>query len=207
MELIPALVENGIVPAVGHSDASYDQVRRAAELGLNHACHLFNAMGSIGHREPGTAGACLMIDSISVQVIPDGVHIHPDILRLTLKLKPPGSVALITDAVRAAGLGDGDYDMMGEPIKVRDGRVTDSRGKLAGSALTMPEALRNITRFTGIDLPEASALVSANPAAVLGDGDRGTIAPGNIADLVFLSKDLEVVAVMRNGRIIDTVER
>ncbi|MFC2075505.1 N-acetylglucosamine-6-phosphate deacetylase [candidate division KSB1 bacterium] len=203
MELIPILVEGGIVPTVGHSEASYRDLTAAADLGLSHACHLFNAMGPINHREPGTAGGCLLLDSISVQLIADGIHLHPDIFKLALKLKPVGGAVLITDAVKAAGLGDGDYDMMGEPIKVREGRVTDRDGRLAGSVVTMPEALGNAMRFAGLDLVTASRLTSDNPADVLGDSRRGIIAPDMAADLVFVDDDLKILRVMKAGRLIE----
>ncbi|MCI3919378.1 N-acetylglucosamine-6-phosphate deacetylase [Paenibacillus sp. TRM 82003] len=200
--VIRALREAGIVAAAGHTDASYDRVVAAADEGLSHAVHTFNAMTGLHHREPGVVGAVLTDPRLAAEVIADGVHVHPAAVKLLTRTKTDGSLMLVTDAMSAAGLGDGDYSLGGLDVTVRDGvaRLTQG-GSLAGSTLTMIDAFRFMVRRIGLSVPEASRLASANAAARFGLADRfGAIRPGAAADLVLLSPELEHVATLRDGR-------
>ncbi|PZD94073.1 N-acetylglucosamine-6-phosphate deacetylase [Paenibacillus sambharensis] len=202
-ELIRFLKEKGIVASCGHTDASYDVITEAANSGLQHAVHTFNAMRGLHHREPGTAGAVLTLDDISTEVIADGHHVHAGAIRLLLRCKPLNKVILITDAISAAGLGDGSYELGGLPLSVKDGVARLQKdGSLAGSTLTMLSAFRFVIEHCGLSPLEASRLASANPALLLGMEEHlGTIASGKSADLVLLNRQLEHQATWVNGEL------
>ncbi|MFQ6097646.1 MAG: N-acetylglucosamine-6-phosphate deacetylase, partial [Armatimonadota bacterium] len=196
-EMIARLVDAAVVPAVGHSDATYEQVRRAADAGVCHATHLFNAMRGVAADEPGTVGACLLDERISVELIADGIHLHPGALRLVRRVKQTGKICLITDAVRAAGMQEGAYasDAGGRAVTVRNGAVRLEDGTLAGSTLTMNRAVRNMIRLAGCSIQEAVRMASTSPAAVLGLSDRkGMLKAGMDADIVIADDDLQVHA-------------
>ncbi|REE82702.1 N-acetylglucosamine-6-phosphate deacetylase [Paenibacillus taihuensis] len=180
------LAESGIVAAAGHTDALYSQVVDAADAGLTQAVHTFNAMRGLHHREPGTVGAVLTDHRIHAELIADGHHVHPAAIRLLVAAKPRDRVILITDAMSAAGLGDGQYDLGGLVVDVADGvaRLRDG-GALAGSTLTMIDAFRFMLAHTGLSVAEVSQMASGNPARQLGIDDvTGSIAEGKLADLV-----------------------
>lgn len=195
------LTAAGVVPAIGHTDASYDVVREAIDAGARVGTHLFNAMSGLHHREPGAAGA-LLEGPVDAEVIADGVHLHPAVLRTVFAAKP-GRCVLVTDAMAAAGAEDGDYRLGPMAIEVRDGvaRLADGtgRGAIAGSTLTMDGALRHAVRDAGVPLLDAVHAASTAPARVLGLTDVGALAPGRRADLVVLGPELDVVRVMRAG--------
>ncbi|MCM3746768.1 N-acetylglucosamine-6-phosphate deacetylase [Paenibacillus pasadenensis] len=194
LEMIAWLAEQGIAVAAGHTDAKYDVMEAAADAGLNSAVHTFNACRGLHHREPGTVGAVLTDDRIHAEVIADGHHVHDAIMRLLGRVKPDGKLLLITDAMSAAGLQDGQYELGGQAVTMKDGvcRLTVG-GNLAGSTLTMENALKRFIAATGWTVPQASVLASANPAALIGLGDQtGSIAAGKWADLVLLTEELEV---------------
>jgi N-acetylglucosamine-6-phosphate deacetylase len=198
---IRQLTAQGVVVAAGHTDASYDQLRAAADAGLSHAAHMFNAMTGLHHREPGVVGATLTDPRIVAEVIADGVHVHPAAIQLLTQTKTAGNLLLITDAIAAAGLGDGNYNLGGLDVTVRDNVARLTHGNnLAGSTLTMIDAFRFMVRRIGLSVPEASRLASANPAKQLGASHTvGSIRPGAKADLVLLTQDLDIVAVYRDG--------
>lgn len=200
--LIERLAREGVVVAAGHTDASYEQVVHAADKGLRQAVHTFNAMTGLHHRKPGTAGAVLTDDRICAEVIADGHHVHPGAIKLLTKTKTANNLILITDAVAAAGLGDGSYTLGGLEVTVANGVATLTHGNsLAGSTLTMIEAFRFMVRRVGLTVPEASALASANAARQLGLAARiGAIRPGMAADFVLLTPGLDIRAVYRDGR-------
>ncbi|XEC96477.1 N-acetylglucosamine-6-phosphate deacetylase [Paenibacillus tarimensis] len=202
MEFITWLTDKGIIAAAGHTDATYDVIERAVRYGLSHAVHTFNAMTPLHHRSPGTAGAVLTLDDIHAEIIADGHHVHPAVIRLLVRVKPEGKLILITDAMSAAGLGNGVYELGGLAVTVQDGiaRLTDG-GSLAGSTLTMIEAVRYMLEHTGMSLVEVSRLASANPARRLGIANRtGTIATGKQADLVWTDDRLNIRQTWVNGR-------
>jgi N-acetylglucosamine-6-phosphate deacetylase len=199
IELIGDVLDAGGAAAIGHSDATYAEARAAIDAGATLATHLFNGMRPLHHREPGIIGAALT-SGISCEVINDGVHVHPAIT--TLVAEVPGRAVLVTDAIRAAGMGDGEFFVGGLHVRVSNGQArlagTDT---LAGSSLTLDAALRRAVQECGLPIEVASAAVSGNPARVIGiENDCGAIVVGRAADLVVLDEDLMVVGVMAGGQ-------
>jgi N-acetylglucosamine-6-phosphate deacetylase len=201
LELVQLLVGEGVAPSLGHSDASYDETLAAVRAGARAATHLFNGMGPFHHRDPGVIGAALDMPEVSCELICDGTHLAPAAVRLTYRAKGNTGVRLVTDAMQAAGMPDGQYRLGAATVEVRDGVATLAGGRsIAGSTLTMDLAVRNAVRFLGISVPEAVTLASANPARLLGLDDRkGAIAAGMDADLLVLGEDLLCRATMVGG--------
>jgi len=199
---IERLVRAGAVASVGHTDATYAQAAAAFDAGATHATHLFNGMRPFHHREPGVIGAALDRPEVTCELICDGLHVDPAAMRLAQRLKGSGRTVLVTDAMRAAGLGDGRYRLGHLPVRVRDGRAElEGSGTLAGSTLTMGAAVRNAVALMGVSLGDAIRMASSTPARVLGlQARKGALAPGRDADLVVLDDDLEVSATMIAGR-------
>lgn len=198
LSLIRPLRDAGVIVAMGHSDASYDQAVAAIAAGANHATHLFNAMPPLHHRRPGLVGAALEAD-IPCELINDGRHVHPAMVRIAYdQLTRP---VLVTDAIDAAGVGDGRFELGGQEVEVQDGEARLARtGSLAGSTLTMDEAVRRAVTVSGLTIEQASLAASANPALVLGmQRELGSIAPALRADLVVLDDSLRVLKVMVAG--------
>jgi len=202
-ELITFARARGVAVAVGHSSASYEQVVEAVKLGLSQSTHTFNQMEGIHHRKPGTVGAALMLDEIYAQFIADGVHLHPAIVKMIVHLKGPDRAVLITDAIRGAGMPDGEYELGGQPITVKEGAVRLADGALAGSCLTMDQGVRNIAAFTGRPLAECLRMATLTPARAIGVAHRkGSIEPGKDADIVILNERLNVVATIVGGEVV-----
>ncbi len=194
--VIPELVAAGVVVAIGHTDATYDEARAAIEAGATAGTHLFNAMPPLHHRQPGPVAA-LLESSAYLELVADGVHVHPAVLALAWS---NGRTALVTDAMAAAGAADGEYTLGSLSVVVRDGEARlASSGAIAASTATLASSLRYATSMAGVPLPDALAAVSSTPAAMLGLEGVGSLAPGSYADLVELSDDLEVNRVMRRG--------
>ncbi|MFI6505257.1 N-acetylglucosamine-6-phosphate deacetylase [Nonomuraea typhae] len=201
LDTIREAVASGVIAAIGHSDATFDQTRAGIEAGGTVATHLYNAMPALGHRAPGPIAALLEDERVTVELINDGFHVHPAMIKLAFDVAGPGRTALITDAMMATGLSDGIYQLGAMAVDVTNGqaRLVEG-GSIAGSTLTMDAAFRRAVREVGLTLPEAVQVTAATPARVLGLSDRlGTIAAGRFADLVVLSSDLEVDGVMRRG--------
>jgi len=198
LELVADVVAAGAVAALGHSDATYAQARAAIDAGAQLCTHLFNGMRPLHHREPGLVGAALE-SGIACELINDGVHVHPAVTALLGRR--PEQLVLVTDAIDAAGVGDGAYVLGGQQVRVQDGQARlASTGSLAGSTLTMTEAVRRAVQVSGLSVEAASAAASGNPARVLGLQDRvGAISAGRAADFVVLDDDLQVRAVMAAG--------
>lgn len=205
VEVIEELVKNGIVAAIGHTNATYEETVRAIEAGARHATHLFNAMSGMHQREPGAATAALLDERVTVEQILDGIHVHPAMVELAVRLKGPERVVIITDAVKAAGLSDGDY-VYGDrkrTVRVRDGAPRLEDGRLAGSSLTMDRAVRNMMEKVGRSAGEAVRMATTTPAEVLGLGGRkGRVAAGYDADLTVFDEEWSVRATMVSGRIV-----
>jgi N-acetylglucosamine-6-phosphate deacetylase len=201
IEAVRQISTAGVVAAVGHTDATYDQTRAAIDAGARLGTHLFNAMRPLHHREPGPVGA-LLDSPVDVELIADGVHLHPAVLRTAFAAKP-GRTLLVTDAMAAAGSPDGDYRLGPMSIEVREGvaRLADGSGTgaIAGSTLTMDAAVRFAVRTAGLPLLDVVHAASTTPAAAWGLSDVGALEAGRRADLVVLDDGLEVVRVMRSG--------
>ncbi len=193
----------GCAVALGHTDASYEQAREAFKAGARHLTHAFNAMRPLHHRAPGPLGAALEADGVTVELIADGVHVHPVAARLLLLARGTANIALITDGVAPAGLPQGAFRLGGQEAQLSQGRVTLPDGTIAGGAATMDTVVRNIVEWGLAPLSEAVRMASTIPARVLGLGDRkGRIAPGYDADLVALDTELAVVRTWVGGQIV-----
>ena len=197
LDLVDELVARGITVSAGHTDASAEEAGAAFGRGVRTVTHLFNAMRPFGHRDPALAGAALLRDDVIVQIILDGVHLAEETVRLVWR-SAAGRVALVTDAVSGAGMGDGEYLLAGSEIEVRDGVVRGLDDVLAGSALTMIEAVRNLHAL-GVPLAAALDAATAVPARVLGLPTVGRLDVGLPADLVVLDDNLEIDRVCING--------
>ncbi len=192
-DMVRQLVAAGVTVAAGHTNAAYGTTRKALDAGLSGFTHLFNAMSPLTSREPGVVGAALECQSAWCGIIVDGRHVDPAVLRIALRTRPLDRFMLVTDAMPTVGLVDKNFDLQGRHIRVVDGVCVDDHGTLAGSDLDMAGAVRNAMSMLGLSLEDAVAIASAAPAAFLGlAGERGTIAPGQAADLVLLDDALNV---------------
>ena len=198
---IELLHRYGIVAACGHTDATFAQIEAAVQYGLRHAVHTYNAMKGLHHREPGTLGAVMLNEQITAEIIADGIHVHPAAVRLLLKAKGADRTVLVTDAISAAGMADGDYELGGLPVVVEQGVARLQRdGSLAGSTLTMIEGFRFLIEQAGLTLSEASRVASLNPAGVLGIAEQyGSIEIGKRADLLLMDERFELQQVFIAG--------
>jgi len=194
-DAIRSLTERGLLVALGHSTAAYEEAVAATDAGARLVTHLFNGMEPAHHRQPGLAGAALTDDRLAVSVIADLVHVHPAALRLAFRAKPKEKIALVTDAVAWRSPRSADRD-----VGVRDGAPRLPDGTLAGSALTMDTAVRNAVDHAGIALDDAIAAASTTPADLLHARDRGRLETGARADIVALGRGLEVRATWLAGR-------
>ncbi|KQR53902.1 N-acetylglucosamine-6-phosphate deacetylase [Leifsonia sp. Leaf336] len=200
MEAVRAFVDAGVVVAVGHTGADYEQTRAAFDAGATILTHAFNGMDGIHHRSPGPVAAATRTPGVTVEVINDGVHVHPEVVRMAFAAAP-GRVALITDAMAAAGEADGDYFLGSLQVQVRGGvaRLSDG-GSIAGSTLTQDAALRRAVQEVGVSVEEAVLALTGTPAAAIGRADDlGRLAPGYSADAVLLDDDFRVLQVWSGG--------
>ena len=195
MEFISYVASKAAV-SLGHTSCSYDQAMEAFARGASHATHLFNGMEPLHHRKPGIIAAA-MDAGASVELICDGLHIHPAVIRLAHRLYGD-KLNLISDSLRCAGMPDGDYELGGQPIVVKDGKATLLDGTLAGSSISMLDALRNVVRF-GLPLADAVYAASTAPALAAGLTDVGAIQVGKCADLLLMDSELNLQAVFVDG--------
>jgi N-acetylglucosamine-6-phosphate deacetylase len=205
-DAVRLLTDSGVIAAIGHTDATYTQTREAIELGAPVGTHVFNAMRPVHHREPGPVTALLEQEQVLCEVVNDGLHVHPSVVSLMYSAAGAHRIALITDAMVAAGVGDGEYRLGALTVQVRDGEARLAEGdSLAGSTLTMDNALRNAVRLAGVSLVDAAISAALTPARALGLADQvGSLENGKQADLVVLDEDLRVASVMRKGAWVDT---
>ena len=200
LELIRAAVSSGVVAAVGHTEATYEQTLAAIDAGATVATHVYNAMRPLGHRDPGPIAAVLGDERVTVELILDNVHVHPGAARLVFDAAGPERVSLVTDAMSATGLGDGEYTLGDLRVRVQGGeaRLVEN-GAIASSTIVLPQAVRN-TVALGVPVEDAVRSASSVPAAALGLDDVGRVETGGHADLLVLNEDLSVADVMYRGR-------
>lgn len=187
-EVIAEAARRGVCVSLGHSDADLAAAERGIAAGARHATHTFNAMRPLDHRSPGILGAVLTDARVSADIIADGIHLDPAIVKLFARAKGPEQTVLITDAISATGMPDGRYRLGSFEVDVRDGKCT-AGGTLAGSVLTMDRAVRNLARFAEWNLPQAVSAASRNPARVAGITNKGVLAVGADADFVVLTPE------------------
>ncbi|WEO96717.1 N-acetylglucosamine-6-phosphate deacetylase [Streptomyces sp. FXJ1.172] len=201
VDSVRLLAEHGVIAAIGHTDATYEQTVEAIDAGATVATHLFNAMPALGHRTPGPIAALLEDERVTVELINDGTHLHPAALELAFHHAGADRVAFITDAMDAAGIGDGRYMLGPLEVEVSDGvaRLVHG-GSIAGSTLTQDRAFKRAVSVDRLSVEDAVTALSVNPARLLGLSDRiGSLEPGKDADLVVLDANFDLKGVMRRG--------
>src|SRR5271166_3273021 len=200
MEVITEAARRKVCVSIGHSDALIEGARAAVKAGARHATHTFNAMRPLDHREPGILGEVLTSDQLTADIIADGIHLAPEIVKLFLQAKGIERAVLITDAMAATGMPDGTYQLGPIQVEVKNGRCT-SNGTLAGSVLTMDRAVRNVMQFSTWSLRDAVRAATLNPTSATGLSEHGRLMPGAEANLVVLSSDGDVKKTIVRGRI------
>ncbi|MCI2425226.1 N-acetylglucosamine-6-phosphate deacetylase [Candidatus Acetothermia bacterium] len=200
--LIARIREIGAIPSLGHSAATYEQALTAIDQGIGLFTHLFNAMRGLHHREPGALGAALDSD-VMVELIADGVHVHPMLIRLLRKTKGIEQICLVTDSISAAGLTDGQYSLGGLAVFVKNGEARLADGTLAGSTLTMEHAVKNFIEFTGCSVVDGVKTATLNPAKLLKiDEKKGSLEEGKDADITIFDADFNIYYTIINGEIV-----
>jgi len=202
-DVIAEAVGGGIAVALGHSDATYEEAQRAFALGVSHVTHCFNAMRPFHQRDPGCLVAALNAPGVLVELIADGVHVHPAAMEMLLRLKGVEKTVLVTDAIPVAGVGNGEFELQGARVEVKDGIARRADGTLVGSAMPLDSMVRNAVACLPVTPAEAIRMATLNPASVIGMADRkGRIAPGYDADLVVLSPELRVEMTFVAGELV-----
>ena len=201
-EVMRAAAGDGVVLSIGHSTALYQDIEAAIDNGAAHVTHMFNAMSPFHHREPGVIVGALLRNELKLELIADGIHVHPAVMKLMYNIKGDGGIVLITDAIRASGMPDGEYTFMDQKIIVKDKKAFLQDGTLAGSTLTMDAAIKNMVELVGVPLTDAVRMASLNGAKVLGlENRKGILAVGKDADLVVMDKEFEVQMTIFEGAV------
>ena len=207
IELVRELHARGWIVSIGHTRATFELLDEALAAGASHMTHFMNAMPPLHHRSPGPVGWGLSHDEVTCDMIADGVHLDREVLRLLSKMKSADRLLLISDAVAPAGMGDGDYEIWGETIKVKDGRTANGRGAIAGSVISMLDAVRMMLSL-GAAETDVAMMAAGNPAKLLGiDDECGFIAEGKRADLVALDANGNVALTIIGGRVFESSEQ
>jgi N-acetylglucosamine-6-phosphate deacetylase len=202
LDFVKKMVSMGWVVSIGHSDATYEEARQAISAGINHATHLFNAWREFHHREPGGVGAVLDDERVFVELIADGIHVHPAFIRLAIFRKGKDRVCLITDSLKASGLPDGTYAwgemeivLRGNEVRLKDSRV------LAGSVLHLNHGVKNVLEWTGLSVPEVVSMASLTPARSVGLGHMvGSLEKGKRADVAIFDRNFETIETYLRGK-------
>ncbi len=203
VEVAALLRGAGVVASLGHSNSDYATAAEALAGDFTHVTHTFNAQRGFHHREPGVLGAVLSSDCITAELIADTVHVHPGAMKVMMRCLGSDRVVLITDAMAAAGLGDGEYELVGEQVFVKDGVAREASGTIAGSTATLNRCVRNMVEVVGVPLPDAVKMATLNPARVLHiDNHQGVLAPGREATLTVLDPDFNVMVTMVRGQVV-----
>ncbi|HEY0461321.1 MAG TPA: N-acetylglucosamine-6-phosphate deacetylase [Pyrinomonadaceae bacterium] len=201
IELVKELRKQNWIPSIGHTRADFDTLEKAFAAGAKHVTHLFNAMTGVHHRDIGVAGWALTKDEISCEIIADRIHVHPKMLEFARQNKPADKLLLVSDSVAPTGLGDGEFELWGEKIAVVGGRTQNERGSIAGSVITVLDAVKNYLALGASEI-EVSRMASANAAKLLGlEKTHGTIETGKRADLVALDERRNVSLTVIGGKI------
>jgi N-acetylglucosamine-6-phosphate deacetylase len=200
LAMIRTLVEAGVAVSIGHTDATYEQTQQAIQLGATHMTHCFNAMRPLRHREPGPLGAMVEAAQVRGELIADGVHVHPAAMRVLMRALGTERTVIVTDAQAAAGTHDATFEFAGQPATVTGGAARLADGTIAGSVLTMDQALRNVLQLDGISLCEAVSMLTLNPARAAGAAARkGRLRAGYDADLLVFDASLTLQATFCRG--------
>lgn len=201
LEAIAWLKEQGVIVSAGHTGASFAQASQAVDAGVRHFTHCFNAMTGLHHREPGVVGAAMYHEQLSTELIADGIHVHPAVMNILYRVKTAGRLALVSDSMRAAAMGEGTYDLGGQEVHVHGDQAKLADGTLAGSILTLNRAVGNMVTLSKVPLPEAVEMASHTPATILGLGERkGRLAAGYDADVTVLDKQFDVSMTFVAGK-------
>ena len=201
--LIDECARRGITVSAAHTNANYEEMQRGVDHGVTQLTHSYNAMQPLGHRELGTIGAAMTLPQINCELIADNIHVHPAAQKILVDVKTPSGVILVTDAIRSAGLPEGDYILDERPIRIREGAVRLSDGTLAGSVLTMERALQNVCAATGRPLEEMWVTSSLNAARAIGlSARKGSLEIGKDADLVLLDNAFNVSMTIIQGEVV-----
>jgi N-acetylglucosamine-6-phosphate deacetylase len=204
-DLIRLLRESAVVPSMGHSSADEETVLAAIGLGASRCTHFYNGMPQLDSRNVRLTAVALTDDSVTIEIITDGVHVHRRMVDLAIRSKPLSRIVAVSDAVQGAGLPDGLYHLGGDEVRIADGHSTRvSDGTIAGSCITLDRAMRNLADFSSLSESEAVACCTVNAARSIGLYDRGEIVPGKRADIVVLNAEREVEMTIVGGRIVYT---
>jgi N-acetylglucosamine-6-phosphate deacetylase len=202
-ELAEICLAHGVIPSAGHTAANFAQMEQAVQWGVRHITHAFNAMPRIHHRNPGLLTKALLDETITMEIIADGVHIHPAVIELVLRNKPHERVCLISDGTRAVGMPDGEYELGGQKTIVRQGMAKLPDGTIAGSAYSLRQGLKTLVQKLQCPLPEAVRYATSNPAKLLGIDNRvGSLEINKEATFIRLSSDFNIKQVWLQGRLV-----
>ncbi|CAI8967490.1 N-acetylglucosamine-6-phosphate deacetylase [Brevibacillus sp. IT-7CA2] len=201
LEAIAWLKERDVIVSAGHTGATFAQATEAVDAGVRHFTHCFNAMTGLHHREPGVVGAAMYHEQLSTELIADGIHVHPAVMKILYRVKTAERLALVSDSMRAAAMGEGTYDLGGQEVHVHDNQAKLVDGTLAGSILTLNRAVGNMVTLSGVSLPDAVEMASLTPASILGFGERkGRLAAGYDADITVLNSQFDVTMTYVAGK-------
>lgn len=202
VEDIQHLVAQQVIVSIGHADATFEQMTEAVAAGASQGTHLYNQMRPFHHRDPGVVGGALLLDALKAEIIVDFIHAHRDAVKFAYRMKGASGIILITDAMRAKGMAYGDYDLGGQTVHVTEAGAHLDNGALAGSVLTMDQAVRNMYEATGCSLEELVQMSSFNAAQQLGLASKGCIRIGADADIVLMNEALVVQKTIKRGQIV-----